>query len=412
MDNLVQCISNIIRIIGSREADMSGGIATFCTFLAHDKEKLWAFVLAFFKFGENVEFRSEILVALLLKYFDCKKVQDNIWNALFPMKKQWQFAYYEMIGDNEVTQDDYQRLMELVTESIIICEKEKFEINLRLLDKFKKYSPNIYIIITKKLLNEAGNNPSIFRRYFSNLFDTNYYTPEEVSNIYQDAQEELKHIYFKCLEEDSYTDYRGIFLNEFISQDIDWIKWYARYIKGTQENYSVNDEEYRMETCWKLENYLNIFDLFLDELLRDKPFCWYIRSYFQKLLSFDEQKELDSRKGQWIIHYIRKNSNSENLIELFKILQNIKKDIRKKAILCFLECNSDFELFSQLSLVSNSWTGTSSLTDKIVFCEELLSEISGVQFLKHKKQIRDEIAKWKAIRNSEEVNRILMKLYQ
>jgi len=57
-------------------------------------------------------------------------------------------------------------------------------------------------------------------------------------------------------------------------------------------------------------------------------------------------------------------------------------------------------------------TGTSCLTDKIVFCEELLSEISGVQFLKHKKQIRDEIAKWKAIRNSEEVNRILMKLYQ
>lgn len=51
--DLVQCISNIIRIIGSREADMGGGIATFCTFLAHDKEKLWAFVLAFYKYGEN-----------------------------------------------------------------------------------------------------------------------------------------------------------------------------------------------------------------------------------------------------------------------------------------------------------------------------------------------------------------------
>ena len=27
--------------------------------------------LAFFKFGENIEFRSEMLVAPLLKYFDC-----------------------------------------------------------------------------------------------------------------------------------------------------------------------------------------------------------------------------------------------------------------------------------------------------------------------------------------------------
>ena len=52
------------------------------------------------------------------------------------------------------------------------------------------------------------------------------------------------------------------------------------------------------------------------------------------------------------------------------------------------------------------------MTDKITFYEELLSEISGVQFLKHKKRIRDEIAKWKAIRNREEVDEILMKLYQ
>ena len=90
----------------------------------------------------------------------------------------------------------------------------------------------------------------------------------------------------------------------------------------------------------------------------------------------------------------------------------IKKEIRKKAILCFLDCNSNYELFSHLGLVSNSWTGTSSVTDKIIFCEELLSEISGVQFLKHKKRIKDEIAKWKAVRNNEEVEEILMKMYQ
>ena len=409
MDNLVQCISNIIGIIGSREADMGEGIATFCTFLVHDKEKLWAFVLAFFKFGENIEFRSEILVTSLLKYFDCKKVQDSIWNASFPMKKQWQFSYYEMIGDNEVTQDDYQRLMKLVTESIVVCEKENFEIKLRLLDKFRKYSPNIYVTITKALLNEVEDNTSLCRRYFSNLFDAKYYTPKEVLNIYQDAKEELRHIYFKCIVENIYIDYKGVFLSEFILQDIDWVKWYARYI---QEKYSVYNETDRMETCWKLENFLNIFDLLFVELLCNKNFCWYSKSYFRKLFLFDEKKELASRKEQWVTHYIRENFDSKNLIILFEILQEINEEIRKKAILCFLECNSDFELFSHLSLVSNSWTGTSSLTDKIIFCEELLSEISGVQYLKHKKRIKDEIAKWKAIRNREEVDKILMELYQ
>ena len=152
--------------------------------------------------------------------------------------------------------------------------------------------------------------------------------------------------------------------------------------------------------------------MYFEELLCNKSFYWHRRSYFYKVFSFDGHKEIDSRKEQWIIHYIREKFDNENLIELFGILQDMKREIRKKAILCFLECNSNFELFSRLSLVSNSWTGTTSLTDKITFYEELLSEISGVQFLKHKKRIRDEIAKWKAIRNREEVDEILMKLYQ
>lgn len=412
MVNLVQCISNIIRIIGSKEADIGGGIATLCTFLAHDKEKLWTFVLAFFKYGENIKFHSEVLVAPLLKYYDCGMVRNRIWNASFPMKKQWQFTYYEMIENKEVTQKDYQRLMDLAMESTAVCDKETFEIDPRLLDKFINYSPNVYVDIARNLLSRAEENTSIFRRFFSKLFDTNYYTPDEVLDIYQEAEEELKHIYFKCVSGCSYIDYRGTFLSEFISRDMDWIKWYAKYIQETNKSYSVNDEEYRMGTCWKLENFLNIFDLYFGELLSDKPLYWHSRSYLYRVLSFDGQEEIDSRKEQWILHYIKEKSDSENLIELFRVLQDMGNTVRKKAILCFLECNSDFELFKRLSLVSNSWTGASSVTEKIVFCEELLLEITGVKFLRHKSWIRNEITKWKAVRNREEVDEILMSLYR
>lgn len=412
MVNLVQCISNIIRIIGSKEADIGGGIATLCTFLAHDKEKLWTFVLAFFKYGENIKFHSEVLVAPLLKYYVCGMVRNRIWNASFPMKKQWQFTYYEMIENKEVTQKDYQRLMDLVMESTAVCDKETFEIDPRLLDKFINYSPNVYVDIARNLLSRAEENTSIFRRFFSKLFDTNYYTPDEVLDIYQEAEEELKHIYFKCVSGCSYIDYRGTFLSEFISRDMDWIKWYAKYIQETNKSYSVNDEEYRMGTCWKLENFLNIFDLYFGELLSDMPLYWHSRSYLYRVLSFDGQEEIDSRKEQWILHYIKEKSDSENLIELFRVLQDMGNTVRKKAILCFLECNSDFELFKRLSLVSNSWTGASSVTEKIVFCEELLLEITGVKFLRHKSWIRNEITKWKAVRNREEVDEILMNLYR
>ena len=137
MDDLVQHINSIISILGYREADMGEGLEILCIFLADDKEKLWAFVSSFFKFGENIELRPEMLIAPLLKYYDCKKIQESIWNASFPMKNQWQFAYYTLIDDSQVTQGDYQQLMNLVTESIVVCGEEKYVINLKLLDKFK-----------------------------------------------------------------------------------------------------------------------------------------------------------------------------------------------------------------------------------------------------------------------------------
>lgn len=71
---------------------------------------------------------------------------------------------------------------------------------------------SIYVNITKVLLNEAGNSIGIFSKYFSNLFNAHYFTPKEVLNIYQNAETELKHIYLKCLAENSYIDYRGTFL--------------------------------------------------------------------------------------------------------------------------------------------------------------------------------------------------------
>lgn len=114
------------------------------------------------------------------------------------------------------------------------------------------------------------------------IFDTNYYTPDEVLDIYQDAEEELKHIYFKYVSGCSYIDYGGTFLSKFISHDMDGIKWYARYIQETHKSYSVNDGEYRMDTWWKMENFLNVFELYFDELFIDKPTCWHSRSYLYR----------------------------------------------------------------------------------------------------------------------------------
>lgn len=250
----------------------------------------------------------------------------------------------------------------------------------------------------------------VYLEFFSDLFNSHYYTPESVLDIYRDAENALKHIYFECLTECDYIDYQGTFLSNFVSRDMDWIMRYVQYILNRQGKHRTIDEEDRLALCWKQDGFLNIFDTYFDELLHNKPLFWHNLIHFQNALAFNGQE--DDRKEQWIIHYIKEKSNSENLIELFRVLQEMKKEIRKKAILLFLEYNSDFELFKRLSMVSNSWSGTAGLTDKIMFYEDLLSEITGVQYLNHKKWISHERDKWKSQRNREEMEEILLKIYQ
>lgn len=411
MEDLVKRISDIIKIIGLKKTDISEGMDYLCDLLAQNKEYLWSFVSAYFKYGDNIYIRLEKIVAALLENFGYQKVADSIWNMEFSKKRQWQFTYFEMINYEMVTWDDYQKFMYLIREIAPVRPEEEFWINLKILDKFKKYSSDIYVDVTKILLKKSGDDRKLLSAYFSSLFQGDYYTPQKLLDIYREMKENLKYIYFRCLENHCYVDYKGSFFREFVACDMDWVKRYNIYIQGESERQWIYDIDYRLDSCWEQENYLDIFDVYFEELLRVKPLHWNCVRHFRKVLSFGLKEDVKNRKEEWIFHYIKENHNNENIIGLFRVLQEMGMEIRKKAILCFLEYNSNFEMFKRLSLVSDSWSGISDLTNKITFYEELLSEIKGVKFLEHKKLIREKIEKWKAIRNEDELKNILLELY-
>lgn len=412
MEVIVKNISNIIKMIGSEKADMKRGVDSLCALLTHDKERLGIFVSAYFKYGDNIDLQSSIIVGGLLGNFDRQEVFNIIWNAVIPKKRQWQFEYFQMIDSEKVTQEDYQQFMHLIEEMTAINIEDKLEIDLRMLDKLKAYSSDIYKSVTKTLLNKIGGDANALGMYFSSLFNQNFYTPKELLHIYCGMEDDLKFIYFKCIEKSYFTDYSGAFLSGFVSNDIDWIKCYARYIRGKCENDGIENEEHRMDFCWRRDNYLEIFDTFFEELACDKKLFWISTRYLQNIFTFNDEEIIKKKKEEWIIHYIREKHDSENIIGLFRVLQNKSTDIRKKAILCFLEYNPDFERFKKLRLVSDSWGGKDDLTKKIKFYEELLPQIKGIDFLEHKKFIKEQILMWKHYRNNEEQERILMGLYE
>lgn len=76
-------------------------------------------------------------------------------------------------------------------------------------------------------------------------------------------------------------------------------------------------------------------------------------------------------------------------------------------------------MFARLPLDSSEWGGSNeeiirSLQDKIRFLETLLSDVQeqGVQYLKHARRVRDEIAYWKRHVEQEEIDAIRRKCYR
>ena len=386
MDRLFKGIINIVEQVGSNRADINRGVSSLCEILCSDKERLLAFTYAYFKYGEVAITRPCWIVSALLKYYGNQNIQDMIWNADFFKKRQWQMAFFEMIDPETVTQEDYQLFMKFIDEIEPIDKKDIFDINFRVLDKFKMYSPDIYTEVAERIIEKVPEDSCTLNMYFSSLFDTYCYTPDEILKIFDKRKDVLKFIYFKCLEGDGFTDSSGEVLGGFIFDDIQWVRIYASYINERYKNRKSNREDYRIRVCWKEENYLDIFDMYFDELFCSAPLYGVDRGHMMSVLAFTSGDEkINTIKEQWILHYIEKEHNNDYILKtLFKILGNMNEETRKKAILCFLKHNLDIETFKKLNLVPNEWSGINSIARKVDFLESLLPEIQGVKYLNHK----------------------------
>lgn len=232
------------------------------------------------------------------------------------------------------------------------------------------------------------------KQYRSKIWDEIF-----LQSKYEENVEDI--IHFLCSYPNLYVN-KSTFLDELT---FDW-----QNIMPILDNLKAYLTPFRF--AYVCSRYFRMSKSCYNELLRNRPLYWNAIEHFRHTVSFNENEEIRVRKEQWIIHYIKENNNNENVVELFRVLQEMGAEIRKKAVLCFLEYNLDFEMFKRLSLVSNAWSGVASLTEKIMFYEDLLHEMEGIKLLKHKKRIREEIEKWKVIRNRDEVEEILLKLYR
>lgn len=122
--------------------------------------------------------------------------------------------------------------------------------------------------------------------------------------------------------------------------------------------------------------------------------------------------EKRDKSDAWIRHYIEEfHDNCSNMELLFEAIAHLPTSAKKQYVTLFLKYNPEFTAFKVLPLIplSASWTGSAIpvYSKWIEGLESLLPELTGIDFLEHKKYVCDLIDGLKARIKDAEISEIM-----
>lgn len=353
----------------------------------YDNKKLFN---ALINSSGNINIPPKVILEKILNIYNYREILTDLKNTDSNFKNKWIYFYFEIIPANCVDVDMYEELLNFVNFDIKNNKVNYFR-NLSILDKFLIINPNIYIEISKIILENFLENKDASCYYLEDLFDEGLYTPEKLLLLYKDGVEVLYNIYFKLLEEGITFDYSGEFFIEFLKNNEEFLKKYSDiYILG--KNWNTGNEDGRIERLWKSENFIEYFDLIFDNMLESNIIYYDKASIASELLSNINDEEI-VKKNQyiWLEHIIKENANKEKIVYIFNFICELKEELRKFSIKVFLNNNCNFETFKKLSLFPSRVVAFGSLSNpyskQIDFIQSLYPLMKGVEFLEHEEHL-------------------------
>ena len=355
----------------------------------YDNKKLFN---ALINSSGNINIPPKVILEKILNIYNYREILTDLKNTDFNFKNKWIYFYFEIIPANCVDVDMYEELLNFVNFDIKNNKVNYFR-NLSILDKFLIINPNIYIEISKIILENFSENKDASCYYLEDLFDEGLYTPEKLLLLYKDEVEVLYNIYFKLLEEGITFDYTGEFFITFLKNNEEFLKKYSDiYILG--KNWNTGNEDGRIERLWKSENFIEYFDLIVDNMLESNIIYYDKASLASELLSNTNDEEI-VKKNQyiWLEHIIKENANKEKIVYIFNVICESKEELRKFSIKVFLNNNCNFETFKKLSLFPSRVATFGSLSNpyskRIDFIQSLYPLMKGVEFLEHEEYLNN-----------------------
>ncbi len=359
IEKLIDKANQIVYELEREKYEIIYGLEIIADVLSGDKDKLYHFAKIYVEKGDGIEIRPYAIIKNLITLFDSEFVYNFIWESKFVQKNRWQFEFFEILPSEEINFLWLERLIDFMRDDGDKEIKVSSYRNIKFLDNFIALEPEIYCTVMAIILEKQKYNKFMVQMYLELLFNDHVWQPHELMDKFSTNTELLKEAYFCAMHMHAHTDYDGKFIQYFVSVDNSWIESYAEYFYSDEDK-SYSRKNDRIMACWELDNYMDIFDYLLDYVVeKNEYYRWRTKEEFKNILVYEQGRQLrNERKDEWILHTIKKfNKDGRKMIGLFEALSELGTDIREKAIVKFIQCNIDYNLFVELSLEPNHWGG-------------------------------------------------------
>lgn len=331
-------------------------------------------------------------ISLLIKFIGIKETEKIIFSYEYKQKNSWIYEFLFCIPIEERT-IIYANLLRNTFEDEIKKEQPVIP-NIQFIAPYKDIDDNIVCDLASKLLTINSSQKSYaIESFLGFILDKEY--ADMILNIFMKDINILENLYLDAFERN--IDYEG---NLFISLVKNNVKFLKKFI---QQMLKINTKDCyteKFEKLWEQENYDELIKISFDIIIssKDNINLWMCETYIKNIFmnNIKNSKIIEYRKKEWIKSYIKAISNDIDCLNLiFQVVMSNFRTNTGEFILYFLNINKNIEIFKEIALfpTSKSWSGSEVplIEKEIIFLNELIDSINGIDYIEHKAYLKELI---------------------